>query len=291
MRAQMMEGSIAVKSVKGEFAEFTLRLPYRPSETASTSSFRKQQPADNVSLEKPVSSTEYKAELDDAQGHILVVDDTIAMRMLVAKMVEKLGFQVTTAENGAQAVEEALRNNFSLIIMDMQMPVMDGIEATRKLRNLRYSSPIVALSANTSQLNREQFLAAGADDFMEKPINGMVFKETVERYAQLTETMLHENSVKREFEAEPITDEMKAYFIERLAYSFRKLHTLMEQQDLSGMRYIIHEIKGSSADYGHPQLHSQAEKIYDALEQSDHDAVLAQLPVLLSSISVCLKSA
>ena len=108
--------------------------------------------------------------------NILLVEDGIANQKLAIALLEKWGHLTTLAENGQEAVDAWLAGSFDLILMDVQMPVMDGLEATRKIRELEKHSntdahiPIVAMTARAMKGDREKCLSAGMDDYVSKPI-------------------------------------------------------------------------------------------------------------------------
>lgn len=105
---------------------------------------------------------------------ILVVEDNSYLQVVVGKVLHRLGCQVDRAENGKEAVDLQAANNYSLILMDCQMPVMDGFEATRRIREREKDSsirtPIVAMTASIRQSDREACMRAGMDDFLSKPV-------------------------------------------------------------------------------------------------------------------------
>ena len=103
-------------------------------------------------------------------GRVLVVDDGDANRRLIKLILEKAGCTVTEAENGKLGVQKATATEFDLILMDMQMPVMDGYKATTTLREAGLKTPVLALTANAMTGDREKCLAAGCDDFLTKPV-------------------------------------------------------------------------------------------------------------------------
>jgi CheY-like chemotaxis protein len=113
---------------------------------------------------------------------VLVVEDTPELQLLERRILERMGLTVAVANNGKEAVDLATEQPFDLILMDMQMPVMDGIEATRVLRDRGYTVPIVALTANVMQKHRDQFDAVGCDDFMAKPIDKQKLRDTLKKY-------------------------------------------------------------------------------------------------------------
>jgi CheY-like chemotaxis protein len=120
-------------------------------------------------------------------GHVLLVEDGEDNRRLIALTLNKAGFEVSYAENGAEGVTVALAacgsgEPFDVILMDMQMPILDGYGAARRLREAGYDGPIIALTAHAMQGDREKCLAAGCDDFIAKPANRRELVEKIVRY-------------------------------------------------------------------------------------------------------------
>lgn len=118
---------------------------------------------------------------NDGQPTILVVDDFDDTRLLLRTWLEKKGFHVVEAENGIQAVNAAERNRPDLIIMDLEMPELDGLNATRKIRNLANCQevPIVAVSAYGADQFRAAALAAGCDEYVSTPFEPDELEELV----------------------------------------------------------------------------------------------------------------
>ena len=104
-------------------------------------------------------------------GRVLVAEDTLDLQQLERKILESVGASVNVANNGKEAVELGLSEPYDLILMDMQMPEMDGIEATRLMRSVGNETPIVALTANVMPKHRAQFEEAGCNGFLSKPID------------------------------------------------------------------------------------------------------------------------
>ncbi len=155
--AQLMDGDISVVSARNQGSEFTLHLPLlltdMPDET----------------IEAQLQPLPDKAELK-----ILVVDDLPMNVTMMVMMLEKLGLKSDTAENGLEAVEKQQQQHYDLIFMDWEMPVMDGIEATKQIRQQAKSSLqspwIIALTANASIRYKDICIEAGMNDYMAKPI-------------------------------------------------------------------------------------------------------------------------
>jgi PAS domain S-box-containing protein len=125
-----------------------------------------------------------------AAGHVLVVDDNSVNLKVCVRMLEKLGYKPATAIGGAEAVEAARTTRFDLVLMDCQMPLVDGYEATRRIREhekgLGGHVPIVALTANTTNEDRERAFLSGMDDFISKPITLEVLDRLLERWVVVT---------------------------------------------------------------------------------------------------------
>jgi len=124
-------------------------------------------------------------------GRVLLVEDNPANRKVARLALERLGCEVESASNGERAVERALAEDFDLVLMDCQMPVMDGYEATRRIRRAegrRGGVPIVAITAHSMKGDRERCLAAGMTDYTSKPIRREALIRILERYARQVTT-------------------------------------------------------------------------------------------------------
>jgi CheY-like chemotaxis protein len=120
-------------------------------------------------------------------ARVLITDDTPANRQLAGLVLRKAGLTVDEAENGAIAVEKASRGNYDLLLMDMQMPVMDGFTATRTLRDQGLKTPILAFTANVMEQDRQHCVAAGCSGFLTKPINIDLLLSTIAEYLETTD--------------------------------------------------------------------------------------------------------
>ena len=121
-------------------------------------------------------------QFTELYGRVLLVEDTEINQQLIARFLSGMGASVAVADNGQQAVEQALGQEFDLIYMDMQMPVMSGIEAIKILRDKGYKQPIVVLTANATNEDERQCKEAGADGFLTKPINRSSLYDMTARY-------------------------------------------------------------------------------------------------------------
>ena len=120
--------------------------------------------------------------------HILLVDDAPDNRVLVGRILTLAGATVEYAENGLEGVQKGLLNHFDTILMDIQMPEMDGYEATRQLRESGYARPILALTAHALRDERERSLRSGCNDHLTKPVNRLLLLEKIAYFIE------HENN-------------------------------------------------------------------------------------------------
>ena len=123
------------------------------------------------------------------RGRLLIVEDSHAMQRLICSFLEKMDMKTETAENGQMACElaeqsKAEGNPYDLVLMDIQMPHMNGYDATRWLREHGWEGPIVAVTAHTKDEDRQKCVEAGCDDHLAKPINEMALWNVVERHLE-----------------------------------------------------------------------------------------------------------
>ncbi len=125
------------------------------------------------------------AKIPNRSLHILYVEDKMINQKVVSLLIESIGHKVKVANNGKQALDMFTPNLFDLILMDIQMPVMDGITATQKLKELyppEELPPIVGLSANAFEGDREKYLQTGLDEYLTKPFDSEEFKKVLVKY-------------------------------------------------------------------------------------------------------------
>jgi CheY-like chemotaxis protein len=139
-----------------------------------------------------ISKSTKSVEVQKSEGDqllILVAEDQIINRKIIIQLLEKKGWKVKAVENGKSALEEAQKNHFDLILMDVQMPEMDGYDATRAIRVHELTSgkhiPIVAMTAHAMKGDREKCIEAGMDFYITKPVNPSELYKTIEKYTSV----------------------------------------------------------------------------------------------------------
>ena len=148
---EMMGGSLTAKSVIGEGSTFIMKIELEITEETF----------ENVVDIK-------KAEFS---GKILLVEDNLVNQKIASKMLQRMKLEVEHAFNGQDAIEMVNEKEYSLVFMDVMMPVLDGLSATKILRENRFDLPIVAMTASAFEEDRQKCLSAGMNDFISKPIN------------------------------------------------------------------------------------------------------------------------
>jgi signal transduction histidine kinase/CheY-like chemotaxis protein/HPt (histidine-containing phosphotransfer) domain-containing protein len=161
--AMAMGGDITVTSMPGAGSTFTLWIDPGP---LTGIPWVTECPAEDLQPEVPAAEVRSLR-----QGRVLVADDGESNRKLVQLVLGRAGLEVVAVENGQQAVEQALDGEFDVVLMDMQMPVLDGYGAARRLRQAGYQKPIIALTAHAMQGDEEKCRAAGCSGFLTKPIS------------------------------------------------------------------------------------------------------------------------
>jgi CheY-like chemotaxis protein len=177
--AELLGGSLALTSAENEGSVFSLTIPADIGE----SSLGTEETKDEIRGTKDdyrESSIENQAS--EFSGSVLVAEDARTNQVLIRAMLERLGLDVTIAEDGRQAVDEALKGHFDLIFTDIQMPHMNGYEATRTLRKQGIETPIIALTANAMKGDDRKCFAAGCDDYLPKPIKANELSRTISKY-------------------------------------------------------------------------------------------------------------
>jgi diguanylate cyclase (GGDEF)-like protein len=268
--ANLLGGDIVVQSKAGTGSTFSAwfeagnlnGVPMRYNATESDLSIAAELPEHERSL---------------LSGRVLLAEDGVDNLELIKSYLHEAGLEVAVAENGRAAIEAAMASRFDLILMDMQMPEMDGYTAARELRKRGMTIPIIALTANAMTHDRARCLQAGCDDYMAKPIDTSIFFTTLARYlkqapgaAAVGGQAVASGPVAIPTPPEPKlrskrADDPKArrlldQFISRLPQRVDELKTLSEQQDLEGLSQAVHRIKGAAGGYGFDEVSVLAAK-------------------------------
>jgi two-component system, sensor histidine kinase and response regulator len=240
------------------------------------------------------------AEALEAGRLILLVEDNAVNQKIAILLLNRLGYAVRTVENGLLAVKAMKTLPYALVLMDCQMPVMDGFEATQTIRRNELKSgrytPIIAMTANAMQGDRENCLAAGMDDYLTKPIDPQTLHQALKRWLPNVNNIVvdlaptkHSASNVVATATEPVEPinmlrlkeifkddiEMRKkflkLFIDTTTPLFDNIKIALDNANHDAVRRLGHEIKGSAANFGL----SEFQYIGLTLEQNSTDTVQA----------------
>jgi CheY-like chemotaxis protein len=167
--AGIMGGELTLTSEDGVGTTFTLLIPVGIDIVGQPLMDRKK-------------TIEYEMEYPVFSANVLVAEDDLTNQTLIKILLENFGFEVTIVGDGKEAMEKVLAGQFDIVFMDMQMPHMNGYDATRKLRKKGITMPIVALTANAMTGDKEKCFKAGCDEYLAKPVNRVELVELLNSY-------------------------------------------------------------------------------------------------------------
>lgn len=227
---------------------------------------------------KTISSLSNAITLADASTKILIAEDNLVNQKVLRSQVERLGYTAEVKNNGQEVLDAFEDCNYALILMDCQMPIMDGLEATKKIRQIEAASdskiPIVAITAHAIEGDRERCISAGMDDYISKPTKQDDLEIILDRWvkikpdsakktevnnagpAESDETFQIETRLSELAEAcgEDVTLECLELFSSDIENSIQRLCDAMKNVDLANVDQEAHKLKGSASNMGAVQL-------------------------------------
>ena len=248
--AENMGGTVTVKSLPGIGSEFCMSI-----DTGKIDS-QKLIMSENELLER-TSNTKITCDYSShVRGNILIAEDNHDNQQLISILLSDIGAEITFVENGQQAIDAALSRNYDLIFMDMQMPIMGGVEATKKLRKLNYTKPIIALTANAMRTDHDMCIEAGCDDFLTKPIHkDELFQAVYENLEIISEKVKSNHIVSDVYDRSNIKmQELIIKFVEGLSERISDITAFRNDNDWESMKDELHKIKGIGSSMGYPMI-------------------------------------
>jgi CheY-like chemotaxis protein len=220
-----------------------------------------------------------------AGASILLVEDGATNRKLISLVLRRAGADVMTAENGEIGLVLACQHKFDVILMDMQMPVLDGYMATRQLRDRGVTTPILALTAHSMKGDEDRCRAAGCTGYLTKPINSDRLLTTVAAVLQsqsASEEAKERTDSRGSLESDlPMDDpefrEIVIEFVDRLHANLDKMRAAASVKDYQTLGGLAHWLKGSAGTAGFNALTAAALPLEHAVQEGDPAAIAAYL--------------
>jgi CheY-like chemotaxis protein len=247
---------------------------------------------------------EERLELPGGMKILLAEDNPVNMK-LARRLLERVGLEVDVAENGARALEELERRSYDLVLMDVQMPEMDGLEATRKIREREKGTsthvPIVALTAHSMKGDRERFLAGGMDDYLSKPLDaGQLYRVLSKHLSAVGEQKispestgatgvldLHELYDRLGGDRE-LARELLSVFLDEHVKMSAGVEKALQAGDAEGLKAAAHGLKGMAANISAGVLRDASLQIEKAADRGDLGAAGSLLHKLQAAMRATL---
>ena len=270
--AKVVGGELSCVSEKGKGTCFTLTLNNINIDQASLVNSMEE------ASTNPETQQEH-AEIKPLTGNILLVEDNPDNQQLISMYVRKTGANMDIADNGQTGVDMALAKNYNLILMDMQMPELDGLQAITRLRKQGYTSPIVSLTANAMLSNREQCIAAGANDYLVKPVDLPHFYEVLNRYlteadnTEVIETGVDQGSDNKhsKFYSSPRYLAIVERFKQKLPEMVAEITDAVHSKNWDLAKAKSHDLKGIGGAMGFAVITDIARRLSDQVSNQDYD--------------------
>ncbi len=265
-----------------------------------------------VTAPEDETSFDYDGELEDPLGHlkVLLVEDNAINQKLAVGVLSRFGHEVTVANNGAEAIETLETDSFDVVLMDVQMPVMDGFAATKAIREQEAETdthiPIIAMTAHAMKGDRERCIEAGMDEYVAKPIRISTLTEKLsavlgkhpsvvepagddggpeEKAASDSAVPINWNRARETVAGdEKLLGELLTMFLGECKTLLEDIRTAVETQDGAGIRRAAHTLSGASRSVGAEQTSKVAEKLESIRDDSPMDEARRWLADLQSSV-------
>jgi len=286
--AELMGGSIGVNSQVGQGSTFWF--------TASFQLPLANELQDGDDRQLKLAGTPRAANIPGRGQKILIAEDDSTNREVIVAQLTKLGYQPEAVRNGAEAVNAAQHDKYDLVVMDCEMPVMDGYEATARIHAIHPMLPIIALTANAMVTDRERCFREGMDDYLVKPVElsqlAGVLAKWMSDSARVEQATPVPNScgeapaavfdgdslLQRLMGDRELACEILNGFFDDAPCQLAILQSRIEQSDFPGLKLQAHTLKGSAATVGAEALRASAKALEMAATAGQLDLCRKLLP-------------
>jgi CheY-like chemotaxis protein len=240
----------------------------------------------NVPVSAPTAATE------PFGVKILVVDDVEENRALVEVLLKKLNHKISFAKNGQEAVDICKKEEFDTILMDIQMPVMDGMEATKQIRSegLNTRTKIIAMTASGQKSDDLAALDAGCDDCLSKPIDRKKLERKLSRIVEQVKQLHVANTggeIVSFLEGDPDYQKAVETFVENLPNRVDEIKNAYKKGDMKDLAFKVHALKGLGGFAGFPVFTEKAKVMEQTLKANEIDKLTYQVDEL---VQLCLRT-
>ena len=279
--ALLLGGDVAVQSEPGCGCRFSLFIPLTEDPGAEWIDARARWAQAGQWQEPEV------VKLPSLRGQVLLAEDGEHNQRLISAHVQGTGATLTVVDNGERAVEHALGGNFDLVLMDIQMPVMDGVTAVTLLREAGYGGPIVALTANVMRADVEQYRRVGCDDVLAKPIDRARFYGVLARHLRPADSAPDSRDAQLDAVLQRLADAFRA----ELPTTISALQQAVSRQHWTELRQTAHRIKGLAGSIGFAHLTALSAPLEHSLLAQDFDAAIAHCQRLVRALQLTVENA
>jgi PAS domain S-box-containing protein len=297
--AELLHGTLSVTSKAGIGSTFTMEIDGGPSA--------------GVQMLKDLAEATLPRQTGDTahhkivlKGRILLVEDGHDNQRLLRMQLGDAGAMVVSAADGQIAIELATTQPFDLILMDMQMPVMDGYAATAELRRRGLKTPIIALTAYAMAEDRAKCLAIGCDDYLSKPVNEEILLKTVNQHLGNNSPLAPSGAareiiagspppadaigdsgpIKSSFADNPRMMKIVPEFVQGLPDEVRKMTDSLQRNDLAALKTVVHQLRGASGGYGFEPVTEPATRAEDSIKAGAAlETIAAEIKSLIEVVS------
>ncbi|MCG7537502.1 ATP-binding protein [Pseudoalteromonas sp. OOF1S-7] len=267
--AKMMGGEISVHSEVDKGSQFKLIIPCARLSHVSEPVCR------NKVMDVQRQGTEARLS-----GTILLAEDHDDNRALIIRMLEKMGLEVDAVNNGRDAVEHCLSAYPDVVLMDIQMPKMDGLEALQLLRQAGFEGEVYALTANVMEHEIKDYLAQGFSGHLSKPINSDLLYQTLAQSLQRT-------NASQALDLAIDMSDLKQSFAQTLEQERYKLIDLWQEQDWQALQHHCHKLNGAASMFGFVHIADVASQFETALKQQQTALYQDLFLILCDELKVC----
>ena len=285
--AEKMGGTITVESLQGIGSQFCVSINTGEINQSKLIVGEPELP------EKTDSVIYHYDHSRTVKGSILIAEDNEDNQQLLSILLSDIGAEITFAENGQEAIDKTRSKNYDLIFMDMQMPVMGGIEATKILRQSGYTNPIITLTANAMKSDYDMCIEAGCDDFITKPINKDKLFQAIYKYLDIQNEKVINDGIVSEI-LDKRSNKMRKLvlkFVKSLPERIEEIEQFRNAKNWSDMRGELHKLKGLGTIMGYPMITKIAAELdYEALRENEFelDTLLLNMKNICERIVKCI---